>query len=426
MADHRPFRASSAFLLLVVLALSVLPTPGAAAETVRQKEFQPANPEILGQGGSFVAVAEGFNSLFTNPAGLAMTEEPELTLPSLTIWAYSRPELLLPTIGALGGQSVSSDGEGQSRDQLILDKLSEQFTTNGFGVGTGLSFGYVGNRIGLGLNLAVDSYLYGDTFPLGLEGEITSHLMLAFGYAQPFRLGPVDLSVGGTLRPNLRITSLVGSDTAAELITQFTGVSTGDSGEGGGLTSSITALNGWGVAFDAGLLASYRSYRVGLQARNLINTSMQYSRNSLDEILAALSSGGLPSAPSQGDEAFVSESYIIPMDLTLGAAWQPDLGATAFLIDPELHMQYSGLFGTGQLDPQRPPSAWTRINIGTELTMLNFFDLRFGLNQGYFTAGFGMDLMFLELQFALYSQEFGRYPGDQQVGGAALEFALRF
>jgi hypothetical protein len=40
--------------------------------------------------------------------------------------------------------------------------------------------------------------------------------------------------------------------------------------------------------------------------------------------------------------------------------------------------------------------------------------------------GTGMELMFLDIQFALYSQEFGRYPGDQQVGGAALEFALRF
>lgn len=422
MAEHRPHLG--AHLLLFVLA--VLGLPSVAAETVRQKEFQPANPEILGQGGSFVAVAEGFNSLYTNPAGLAMTPEPELTLPSLTFWAYSRPDLLLPTIGALGGQSVSSDGENQSRDQLILDNLSEQFTTNGFGVGTGVSFGYVGNRLGIGLNLAVDSYLYGDTFPLGLEGEITSHLMLAFGYAQPFRIGPVDLSLGGVLRPNLRITSIVGSDTAADLITQFTGVSTGDSGGGGDLTSSITALNGWGVAFDTGLLASYRSYRLGLQARNLFNTGMQYSRNSLADILSALSSGGLPSAPSEGDAAFVSETYIIPMELTVGGAWQPDLGELSFLIDPELHMQYAGLFGTGQLDPQRPTSAWTRISIGTELTMLRFFDLRFGLNQGYFTTGFGMDLMFLELQFALYSQEFGRYPGDQQVGGAALEFALRF
>lgn len=397
------------------------------AETVRQAEFQAQNPEIMGQGGSYVAVAEGYSSLFSNPAGIAWTHEPEVTLPSISLWAYSRPDLLLPTIGALGGQNVSSDGgDEQSRDELILDNLSEQFTTNGFGVGTALGFGYVGNRIGVGMNVAVDSYLYGDTFPLGLEGELTSQFTLVFGYAHPFELGPVDMALGGTLRPNLRITSLVGSDTAADLVSTFTGVDTGDTGGDGDLTETIVALNGWGVAFDAGFLARYRSATVGMQARNLFNTNMQYTRNSLKDILDALGSGGLPSPAGEGDPEFVREDYIIPADLTIGVAWQPDLGELSFLVDPEIHLQIDDVFKTGQLDPDRPTSFWTRTHVGTELTFLNFFDLRFGLNQGYFTFGTGMDLLFLDLQFALYSQEFGRYPGDQQVGGAALEIALRF
>ncbi len=412
-------------LLLAVVAV-VLP-----AETVRQKDFYPLSPEILGQGGSYTAVAEGYGSLFTNPAGLARTTEPEVTLPSLSVWVHSRPDLLLPTIGALGGEEISSDsddGEEVSRDQLIIDNLREQFTTNGFGVGSALGLGYVGNGIGVGMNIATDSYLYGDTFPLGLEGEITSQFSLVFGYAHPFQLGPVDLSVGGTLRPNLRITSLVGSDTAADLITQFTGVDTGegDGEDDGDLLNSINALNGWGVAFDAGLLVGYRDFSMGLQLRNLFNTNMQYSRNSLSDVFSALGSGGLPSAPSEDDPEYVSETYIIPMELSLGAAWQPDLGAISALVDPELHVQITDPFGTADLDPDRPRSFWTRLHMGTELTLLRFFDLRFGVNQGYFTLGTGLDLMFLDVQFALFSQEFGRYPGDQQVGGAALEFALRF
>jgi len=412
--------------LLVGVAVSV------SAQTVRQNEFRPLSPEILGQGGSYTAVAEGYNSLFTNPAGLARTEETEVTFPSLSVWVHSRPDLLLPTIGALGGEDISSDGDDGdelSRDELIIQNLREQFTTNGFGIGSALGFGYVGNGIGVGMNIATDSYLYGDTFPLGLEGEISSQFTLAFGYAHPLRLGPVDLSLGATLRPTLRVTSLVESDTAADLITQFTGVDTGE-GDGGeeddDLLSTITALNGWGVAFDAGLIAGYRSFSVGVQARNLFNTNMQYSRNSLSEVFSALGSGGLPSAPEEGDEAYVSEQYIIPMEWSFGAAWQPDLGEWAAFVDPELHVQITDPFGRADLDPDRPNSFWTRVHMGTELTFLRFFDLRFGVNQGYFTLGTGMDLMFLDVQFALFSQEFGRYPGDQQVGGAALEFALRF
>jgi hypothetical protein len=219
----------------VALPLWLLGLPASAgAETIRQNEFRPMSPEIMGQGGSYTAVAEGYNSLFTNPAGLATRTDPEITVPAYSIWVHSRPDLLLATLGALGGQDVNADagdGEELTRDELILQNLKEQFTTNGFGVGTALGFGYTGNRIGIGMNVAVDSYLYGNTFPLGLEGEVTSQFTLAFGYAHPFRIGPVDLALGGTLRPNLRITSLVGSATAADLITQFTGVETGESGD---------------------------------------------------------------------------------------------------------------------------------------------------------------------------------------------------
>jgi hypothetical protein len=387
-------------------------------------------PEVMGQGGSYSAVAEGYNSLFTNPAGLATDEEPEITVPVYSLWVHSRPDLLLATLGALGGQDVNADGgddENLTRDELILENLKEQFTTNGFGLGTALGFGYTGNRIGIGMNIAMNSYFFGETFPLGLEGEVTSQFTLAFGYAHPFQIGPVSLALGGALRPNLRITSLVGSDTAADLITQFTGVDTGESAEEDeDILDALTALNGWGVAFDAGLTARYHPFALGVQVRNLLNTNMRYSRNSFSDVLEALSSGGLPSAPQEGDPEFVEERYIIPTELSIGLAWQPDLGALSFVVDPELHVEITDPFGYADLDQDRPNSVWTRIHVGTELTFLRFFDLRYGINQGYFTLGAGMDLMFLDVQFALYSQEFGRYPGDQQVGGAALEFALRF
>jgi hypothetical protein len=416
----------------VALPLWLFGLPASAgAETIRQNEFRPMSPEIMGQGGSYTAVAEGYNSLFTNPAGLATRTDPEITVPAYSIWVHSRPDLLLATLGALGGQDVNADagdGEELTRDELILQNLKEQFTTNGFGVGTALGFGYTGNRIGIGMNVAVDSYLYGNTFPLGLEGEVTSQFTLAFGYAHPFRIGPVDLALGGTLRPNLRITSLVGSDTAADLITQFTGVETGESGdeEDEEILDALSALNGWGVALDTGIIARYHPFAIGIQARNLFNTNMQYSRNSFADVLDALGSGGLPSAAQEGDPEYVSDRYIIPTELSFGAAWQPDLGEIGFVVDPELHVELTDPFGYTDLDQDRPDSFWTRVHIGTELTFLRFFDLRFGINQGYFTMGTGMELMFLDIQFALYSQEFGRYPGDQQVGGAALEFALRF
>ncbi|MFP4152489.1 MAG: hypothetical protein ACLFSV_06555 [Alkalispirochaeta sp.] len=403
------------------------------AETIRQPEFRRRNPEILGQGGSYTAVAEGYSALLTNPAGIAFTEKPELTLPSTTIWAHSRPDLLLSTIGAFSGDAseTTADGEEKSRQDLIIDTLREQFTTNGFGLGAAMGIGYVGNRIGIGLEAGFDSYLYGPTFPLGLEGEITSRFTLPVGYAHPFEIGPVSLALGGTLRPTIRVSSFVDSDTAADLITTFTGVDTGETEaedeSDDSLFDTLSALNGWGVAFDTGLIARYRAVSLGIQARNLLNTQMDYSNNSFQEIIDAAGQGGLPAKPDDSDDSsYVSDTYVIPTEVTFGAAWQPDLGDYSFIFDPEIHGQITDPFGLTDVDPDRPRSFWTRIHLGTEMTFLRFFDLRFGINQGYFTAGAGLDLSFLEIHFAMYSEEYGRYPGDQQVGGAALEMAIRF
>lgn len=422
---ENPFRSRRHVPPVAILLLAFLfQTHTGVAQTIRQREFVPLSPRIMAQGRSHVAIARGYESLFTNPAGIAWTDEPELTLPSLTLWAHSRPDLLLSTIGALGADETLDEQEGDP----VLDTLKEQFTTNGFGMGTALGIGYVGHGIGLGINVATDSYLYGETFPLGLEGEVQQQLMLAIGYGRPFEVGPLSLALGGTLRPTLRIVSLVDSEAAADLVSEFFGVDADEGSENGGdPLDTLTALNGYGVAFDVGIMARYETFTLGVQARNLFNTNMEYSRNSLGDVISALTSGGLPSrASDRSDPSFVSENYVVPVEYSFGLAWQPHLGDFASILDPKLHFQVTDPFKLTDPDRNRPRSFWTRLHLGSEVRVLNFFDYRLGINQGYLTTGFGVDLAFFNISFALYSQEYGRYPGDQQVGGASLEFAFRF
>ena len=422
MSNHvralRIFRIASLLGALLLVSLTPL-----AADTVRQRAFTPISPRIMGQGGSYVAVARGYESLFTNPAGIALTEGRDVVLPSLTVWTHARPDLMWPTLAAFGGYSTDSETQEQSQEDLILDTLTEQFTSNGFGVGTALGFGYVGNGLGLGVNLAMDSYLYGRTFPLGLTGEINSHVQFIIGFARRFNVGPIDLALGATMRPTMRITSLVDSNAAADLVSQFMGVDTGE--EAGDPMESVFALNGWGVGFDLGAMLQYGDFALGAQARDLFNTRMRYSRNSIQEIIDALGQAGLPSPAAEGEPNYLEDSYIVPMELSLGASYHPNLGALGFLVDPRVHLEVKDPFGWA--DPTGfSPSFWTRLHAGTEVRFLRFFDARMGVNQGYVTMGAGLDLLFLELQFAIFSQEFGVYPGDRPVGGAAFEFAIRY
>ncbi|MFP4330991.1 MAG: hypothetical protein ACLFP6_09745 [Spirochaetaceae bacterium] len=402
---------------LLPLCLATLLSLSLAADPIKQEPFIPFNPEVLGQGGSFAAVAEGYNSFFTNPAGYALTEGAEATFPTSTTWVHAKPDAVLPMLAAVDGDNEDETG---STDEAVVNLLEEQLTTNGFGLGTSLGLGYIGERFALALNYGIDTYFYGRSFPLGLTGESTTELTFIAGYARNFYAGPVQIAAGANLRPLLRVYSLVNSDTTAALLTDFTGVETGT--EGGSPFESIDALNGWGVGVDAGVIARYRSFALGIQGRDLFNTRLRYSLNSAEQVLDALGQGGLPASSR---ESISTGDYIIPMEISFGAAYQPDLGPLSNFVDPEIHAQLTDPFKLTDQDRDNPRSFWTRLHFGTEVTLLNFFDLRMGLNQGYVTLGTGLDLLFLETHFTVFTRELGRYPGDRPTSGATLEFALR-
>lgn len=405
-------RSLAYILLLLLLLLSP-----ATADPVKEKPLIPYSPELLGQGGSFTAVAEGYNSFFTNPAGFAYTEG-EGTFPSLTTWVHAKPDSVLPMLATIDGDNENEEG---STEQAVVDRLEEQLTGNGFGLGTALGFGYIGERLALGLSYGIDSYFYGRSFPLGVTGESVTELTFIAGYAGKFQVGPVELAAGADLRPMIRVRSFINSDTTASIITDFTGVDTGTDGEGSVL-ENIRAFNGWGVGLDAGLIARYGAFSLGVQGRDLFNTRLRYSVNSAQDVIDALQQGGLP---ANSVESISTGDYIIPMELSFGVGYQPNLGALSAVVDPEIHAQVTDPFGLTDPNPDRPRSFWTRLHLGTEVTMLNFFDLRAGVNQGYLTLGAGMDLLFLETHFSVFTRELGRYPGDRPTSGAALEFTLR-
>jgi hypothetical protein len=66
------------------------------------------------------------------------------------------------------------------------------------------------------------------------------------------------------------------------------------------------------------------------------------------------------------------------------------------------------------------------LNLGADVTLLKMLSLRTGLNGGYLTAGAGLDLLFMEVNVAVFSQETGLYAGDERVMGGSVDFSLRF
>jgi len=354
----------------------------------------PVSPEVLAQGGSFTANAEGFQSLFHNPAAFA-SERKSLTILSASSWVYANPARLF--------HSLPCGGDAHS----LAEFLEGEITSGGFGMGSAAGIGYVGRGLGLGAVLNVDSYLWGPTV-LGATGRLTADLQFVAGFSVK-TLGD-RLWLGADVRPLIRLAVPVDYD---DMFGFFDALQSG--GDPLAALETAPALYGFGFGIDLGALLALGGLRIGLSERDILGTSITYRQSTFGEVLDALQeTGGFP-----GGGTAVVEDPVIPMELSLGLSYRFDFAPRTF--DPVVHMALSDLITV--IRGER--SAWTALHLGTEVRLLRFLALRAGLNQGYLTFGGGLRLPLLELNAAFFTREMGRHLGDQPSSGMALEAVLR-
>jgi hypothetical protein len=354
----------------------------------------PVSPEVLAQGGSFTANAEGFQALFHNPAALA-SERKSLTFLTASSWVYANPARLFASLPM--GQDA----------QALADFMEEEITTGGFGMGSGVGLGWVGRGLGLGAVLNVDSYLWGPT-TLGATGRLTADLQFVGGFALK-TLGE-RLWLGADVRPLIRLAVPVDYDS---MFGFFDALQSG--GDPLAALESAPALYGYGFGVDLGALLVLGGLRIGLSVRDFLGTSIIYRQSTFGDVLESLQkTGGFPSGGSA-----LAEDPIVPMELSVGLSYRFDFAPRTF--DPILHLAFSDLLTV--IRGERSP--WTALHLGTEIRLLRFLALRAGLNQGYLTFGGGLRVPMLELNAAFFTREMGRHLGDQPSSGMALEVAFR-
>lgn len=148
--------------------------------------FSPVTAEVLGQGGSFTAVAHGYNALFTNPAGFAR-KGGSFTLLSASVTPYFVPsEGDIDNLGELVGDHPE-DG---------ISLLSDLITDNGIGGNVSTGIGIVGKGLGLGLVGGFDFYGRGD-YAMATEIDASYTWAAIAGYAVPIEIGFSTLYIGG-------------------------------------------------------------------------------------------------------------------------------------------------------------------------------------------------------------------------------------
>ncbi len=364
--------------------------------------FFPMLPQVMGEGGDVTASAHGYTALFTNPAGFSRS--PGDFSFGVGTWIFARPDRVIGLLTGLDGDQAALTGD-------VVGFVNQEITQGGFGAGGLMGVGWSGSGIGLGAFMLIDSFISGPTI-IGAEGDLTATLGFIGGLSIPITLDWMTLHVGGDVRPMVRIHNQITGTQAIDMIMKM--------GTGEDIFSALdsaNALYGIGVGFDIGAILDMGGLSAGLSIRDLLGTTFFYSQAPFGTVMESL--GQTQTLP---DGTAPSESYSIPMNVSAGAAYNPDLGGLEFFVDPTVHIGLTDLVGVIQYGR----SPWALLHIGAEAKVLSVLTLQAGLNQGYLTAGAGLHLLFLDLSMAIFTRELGTYLMDKPSSGASLEMAIRF
>jgi len=390
------------FLIFTIFTIISLSAAG-----IDEAPFLPVSPRVMGMGGSFMAVADGYESLFYNPAGFANTSF-SLTILSESICMYMNPAALKDVVDSVG--AAQGEGEGFSEEAMAI--LNEQITEGGLGMSWSSGVGFVAGGLGIGAALVIDGGLYGGRNMLDISGDASATLGLVLGYAMDFDILGMELNVGADLRPMYRIHSIIENRMAVQMASAFLN---GNPDAAMAILADNATLSGLGVGLDLGGILEMGPFQFGLSMRDIFGTRFEYYTNPFSEIQTALKTGGkIPTTDKVTDA-----TYMIPMEISAGAAYNLDILKP--LLDFSFHADLQDVVGV--IRYARSP--WALLHIGAEATLLGLLKGRLGFNQGYITMGAGVHLLFFDVEIAAFTRELGKYIKDQPNSGVTMELAIR-
>ncbi len=373
-----------------------------AAEEVSMSALTPLRPSIMAQGGSSVATATGYDALFSNPAGFASSKG-SLTLLSVNPWFFANP------------QTLSSSLSGGEIDSSVIGDLLASQSENGVGIGASAGLGYVGRGLALAVVNTTEIYMSGTPFPGGVSGYIAEEVSFIGGLAlTPINGKKLKWTIGADLRPSVRMYSALDGNTVSDVLDAMSS----DSSDIYTTLDAVTIAQGAGLGIDVGTKLSLGGLSLGLSVRDLFGTKYGMTTYGLGSWVQYFNDYG--TYPTDGTAS--SDTYVVPMDISVGAAYHLDLGKLSFLVDPTVHASISdplAVINDGQ-------SPWALLHAGAEVKVLRFLKFWGGVNQGYLTAGAGAKLLFLDMSVAAFTNEMGKYAGDSPSTGVTAEVALRF
>ncbi len=349
----------------------------------------------LGMGDAFTAVADDFNLLFYNPAGLAVLEKGQ------TYLLHLGAKVDHQSYGDINYIIDMSDADMLEPENITQDTIN-RIVRSRVSVGAEiLRGGYIRKNIGMGAYMPVDVHI---EFSPGLlipnaEVLVRYDIITSYSGAYGLKLSNGTLCFGGSLR-TIRRTRFQKEQNVLEFANDFS-----DTDDMMAYFRENTRTY-WGVSTDFGMLWQKSE-----------KTSFAFVANDL--MCRMLGDWKRPN---------LKLGYAHRFDLGTGWMWEGLLLAVDWVNiigDEERVPLWRKKFSMRSLEDSLPIFA-KRLRIGIESTFMKFSRVRLGLHQGYPTFGYGIDAAFFHVNYALYGREFGVFPGDDGRYFHQVEMSIAF
>jgi len=383
-------------LILVIAALVAAPL---LAQDSVIAPLDPKTARTLGLGGAFVAMSDGYGSLFGNPAGFA-DKGGHLYIPTASAWLYVAPSSAnIEKLESIAGGTATPEESAAALDELI--------TGNGIGGGAQAGIAWIGGGLGIGLSAVADAYAVGKT-ALGAVLDVDTTVQAVLGLGLPLELFGLRLQLGGDIRAFYRA---VGTMPFSEVAGLFLGTGSGEETDVMATLMAQPATAGYGVALDLGASLQLGAFKVGLAVRDIAPPFEMVTATYQDVIDSLAAGGQLP--------AGTADTFSMLPNIIVGGSFRPWKGG---VLDPNLVVELQ--------DPvsviRDKASVWGLLHVGAEVRALGIFVGRAGLNEGWISLGGGIDLAIVKIDAAVFTEELGRRPGDAPRSGFAIDATIRF
>ena len=337
----------------------------------------------LAMGNAYVSVADDYNALFYNPAGLARLKEwdGEFLNPSVE-YSKNFPAAINDATNLAKNSSNSS--------KAVLDLLEKQ-TGENYHIGLGWTPHLIFKNFGFGLGLQFVGDMEFHRYP-SVDINLGPRLIVPISFAHNFLEDR--LSIGLTVKG--RLSGGINHEFSIQDIEAFQKKSS-DSNSSGSTDLSDFVEGGTGIGVDAGMLF----------------TPIRQMEPTLGVSITDV--GGTPYTEFDvnGEKAKIGAPKAVPTSVNVGVSCKPWSSERTYLLTAvDMH------------SVNQPFSFSKKLNAGLELGLGSILKIQTGLHHGYLTGGVQFDVGLLNLKVVSYSEELGTVAGTSESRRYALQLKL--